>query len=733
MRMHPYRHMVGGIALRGPSRSLGSGFLLLKLAIWLACALLIPLPKQARCEESGQGPIPAYSWVNPLQDISDVVSMTDAAHTYCPFAPDMPSGGGGLCNMEGDKYFGGSAPDILAAARFAHLASASSPEGSKCHTSGRDLGNSCASKVFSTHPFSAWVVADYLFTTQQTTATLQQGRWIEGKAQLDLFLCSDPDCERMADIQSVNCEGRPSSVLGLGFGRIRGTSVGAPLFFLDSGTLRSAEAARPDLILLLPTRFQQNMDITELVYNSSGRIWLLKEPVMLGLGSISRMTHTANGDWSHLRVGKFFVSNFGECVWIIFPKHPWMDKHGWNVSHKCERAPTQVFIFSTYFPQALLNVSTKREDKDGHKFGPPMDNPSWTDASIKKYGEENDSDTLLKYIGSVLFDTVDNLWPGLDGYHSSTWATGCDSCLLRDKAKSDCVVLVIGRAVILAANLTGVAAASRSDPVLQLAEDQGDGNNDQSLVHTVAFMFARITHPLYKRVDPPWCGKPKTPYYFGPWSFTKAFIDLGTPEQPNLVRLDNCSTWKEWGFGSVDVGDHDGPSEPLVSFMEPRWVPLNLSDRWLGFAGDDRLLPESLNADVANIVVVAAGKLWAQTNTVLATTDPTTTWKGGLCLLVIAIVSLMAFNAGKGDLEEFVHKYMFFGYVSLLAHVGVAVAMLLATVTTVVLPSVLAIVAEYGARGAERRERNKCQGVVVTGRPHGIWQVHACWRPYHVV
>jgi hypothetical protein len=76
-------------------------------------------------------------------------------------------------------------------------------------------------KPWSTEPNIPWLVADYFISMSKSQSLGSVWKAIKGRAQLDLLLCSDPDCTVLADFQNVT-NGEVPGTLTLAFSGLKG-------------------------------------------------------------------------------------------------------------------------------------------------------------------------------------------------------------------------------------------------------------------------------------------------------------------------------------------------------------------------------------------------------------------------------------------------------------------------------------------------------------------------------
>ncbi|KAG5175643.1 hypothetical protein JKP88DRAFT_337874 [Tribonema minus] len=184
----------------------------------------------------------------------------------------------GMCSMAGDGHFLRSSTDVFTLARFRDVqvpANSSEPI-----------------KAPSTDQYVRGLLADYKLQLTQTTSRLNEVKKLTGVAQVDLFLCSDPDCNVIADLMYITPASDPNAnaTLAYGYSRLQETLLGMPVKHI---TERDALIA-----------------------------------TLLGLHS------GHNWDLNTIRIGNYLAtavdSEQPRCVTILMFVHPWMDAQGWD-------------------------------------------------------------------------------------------------------------------------------------------------------------------------------------------------------------------------------------------------------------------------------------------------------------------------------------------------------------------------------------------------------------------
>lgn len=657
------------------------------------------------------------NWDFKLRILPDM-DFNAASNTYCPFAADMPGTGGSICTLKGGNIVLGSAADLLCASRFMGFNAPSSA--TQCDS----LDPGCV--VYSTDQNTPWVVADFVISNQQSMSTVLQGRNVLGIGQLDLFLCSNSQCDSILDVQSVGLPVGNERVVAAGYSQISGTRIGSPMAYLNTSKLLSEQSVdyvlREDLARALPTKYQA-VRVVEIVYKNDNRTWLLRPPSLLRLGTFSRMAHEGNIAWEKLRYGTYFATNLDECVGVITPVHHWMDAHGWDRSHRCG-VVQRVFVFNNYFPQAYLDLNSKVycttsfNTSDGQQFcmsdtfGPLLSeaprNSTWEPEFLLTDldGPVHDNKTLMVYGNAVLVDSDgENIMTGTGPYLASSWWERCGFAKREEEGlMQGCQVLLIGRAAILAVDLSDYEENAQEttdltdkhlEPVTGL-DNQIVGNDPYTSAANK--LFEELTSALYLHKEVPWCQQVRDIDVNYAWS-RKAMI-ASEKNSSMFVDLFNCSMWDAWNFGYVDraVNYSFEKATGLAERTSVRWFPINMEKFVLGFKSCDRVTSVGVNDSVQNMALDAAGKLCEQTSLALSLTDPTITWKGGFSMLAMTMVSVVAFNAGRRDLEELIHKGVFREGTSTLVRVGTYSLFAIVSIVVIALPATLTIVQEVQTR-----------------------------------
>ena len=306
---------------------------------------------------------------------------------YCSAATLMTPPGP-FCNMKVAAY--------LLAARFAGTMLKGSDTAEGQAAAGRSY-----KAAYSTDKNMPWMVADYVLTQTIEQKGVGISKKLYGEAQVDAFLCSDPDCNVMVDVVTVVpsnkakeawCSGPPLSCLDEHDQAFQATPRRAVKFShlkLDNTTAISMATIR-DYPLKSYVRMVGNplsggsgKSRYEVVWVDDSPQWAFSDekwgqhdiqPVVMPLGVLVRLAMfrefettafardridygEADG-FSVLHYGVYkvhdFLANVSVCAAIVLPRNTWMNEHGWNVSDaSCSGAAVQgTFLFDSYFMQA---------------------------------------------------------------------------------------------------------------------------------------------------------------------------------------------------------------------------------------------------------------------------------------------------------------------------------------------------------------------------------------------
>ena len=304
---------------------------------------------------------------------------------YCS-AATMLTTPGPFCNMKVATY--------LLAARF---------DGTMLKGSDPVEGQDASYKAtYSTDTNMPWMVADYVLTQTVQQKGVGISKKLYGEAQVDVFLCSDPQCTVMVDMVTVVpsnisnkawCSGPPLSCMDKDEHAFQATPRRAVKFShlnLDNTTAVSMATIRhypmESYIRTVgkPASGESAKMRYEVVWIDDSPKWGYDDkegesnakPVVMPVGVLVRLAMSREFEtmsfavdevdyraigtdgFSVLHYGVFRVhdllANTAYCAAIVLPRNKWMDEHGWNVSDaSCSSAEVQAtFLFDSYFMQA---------------------------------------------------------------------------------------------------------------------------------------------------------------------------------------------------------------------------------------------------------------------------------------------------------------------------------------------------------------------------------------------
>ena len=280
---------------------------------------------------------------------------------YCENALGLPSSKpiDAICNNRNPTLFSGSAADMFMAARFG---------GNLSYGAGFWNSNS-SSTPYTTDPNTPWMLADYVLTVSKTQGRVDSWKNISTKAQVDLLLCSDPQCTYMGDLQSVIPEDgsmmNATLAMGLTIFRARrwaGLQLNFPQGNIREGVQSFSETKSMlgDQVVGYKTLAKEGLNIQQVHWSNKNLAWSPERfsvQQMPSLGLLTKMLAAKNHHHALLpRFGLYKATvlmrdqesdleaqrrNAGlpiiregreECVLIIYPSHPQLDAAGWNVS-----------------------------------------------------------------------------------------------------------------------------------------------------------------------------------------------------------------------------------------------------------------------------------------------------------------------------------------------------------------------------------------------------------------
>jgi type II secretory pathway pseudopilin PulG len=355
-----------------------------------------------------------------------------------------------ICNLRGHEFYSDCAADMLMAGRFVglqqHSAAATDKQQQQEQEQEQEQEQQQQQKQqrqqkqkypWSTEQNTPWMLADYHIQLDVQQRRANSEKRILAEAQVDLFLCNNPDCDVAGDMLMVDtvtscteylCQkvgasptnvtsktGQHNFTLGLIFTTFGNTSLTS--LHSTASTITSSHAVNATIHKLGNMwGSDSGAKVQEIHYKASAPVWtddsesinplLLQQniPAVGGVNSMplsvfARLLGQNLADWSTLKYGVFAarqlagpdpvhtqLSSTPQCVVIILPQsNRWMNEHGWNTSHAdClgqDIRVMPVYLFGSYFYQAqfLGNRSKTTYFSDGgplkpfHEGGLPND------------------------------------------------------------------------------------------------------------------------------------------------------------------------------------------------------------------------------------------------------------------------------------------------------------------------------------------------------------------------
>lgn len=244
-----------------------------------------------------------------------------------------------ICNyQERDKFFSGSAIDSFMASRFINLSTS--------------LHATAAEPPKSTEPNTPWMLADVVLTTLKEQKRADSARTVRGRAQVDLFLCVERDCNIIVDILKV--QKRPN------VWSLATSGIAADAFQVGVGT--AADLQQGDKVLntkRIPSDLSKGPDsgkleVHDVVWRQAGAQGpspndkackrLYKPAQVVPFDAQAELASFASSPWRTMYVSyhkhrgtlrswkrPMFQSSHG-CMAYIWPNHAWMHEHGWGES-----------------------------------------------------------------------------------------------------------------------------------------------------------------------------------------------------------------------------------------------------------------------------------------------------------------------------------------------------------------------------------------------------------------
>ncbi|KAG5179976.1 hypothetical protein JKP88DRAFT_280076 [Tribonema minus] len=299
----------------------------------------------------------------------------------------------GACGLSGTRYFGGSGTALLGMSRFRSFAP--------------------GAPALSTDRNVAGVLADVIITNNKKTSRVDLAKALQGTAQVDFFLCSDPTCVVMADLMYVAPTAPATDgnaiTIATAYTRFPNSKTGVHGYYIPdsmhgalydyskvsfntteaaTGAARNPYSKLQQVVWSLPVGVAAHpsgttLDAATAAVEASAKTtaaaaavateqWFEAMPTLFEVGGATRLFGSealANIDWSQLRIGTYELTN-GDCVTIISFVHEWMDGRGWGTSVVCASGapPTRTYIFDSYFPQASVQWPPTKDDAGQYVF-----------------------------------------------------------------------------------------------------------------------------------------------------------------------------------------------------------------------------------------------------------------------------------------------------------------------------------------------------------------------------
>jgi hypothetical protein len=228
------------------------------------------------------------------------------------------------------------------------------------------------------------MIADRVITLTATQEQVSSSKQLHGTAQINLFLCSDPDCTFAADIRSISVNGS-NPELAILFRKLKGFSAAFPIgTWPDSSSGCKSELSQRQLWPSLPEGAQgKGLRYYEVQWRSDA---LSGDPMLMPAALVELLwtpevwtSWLLNADvdfkglaslpYNVLKV-KDLVTNWTGCAMIVLPnpapvcnrgcdipsdwsvEHDWMYQHGWyDADPDCTESEA-LFVFDSYFYQA---------------------------------------------------------------------------------------------------------------------------------------------------------------------------------------------------------------------------------------------------------------------------------------------------------------------------------------------------------------------------------------------
>eukprot|EP00611_Tribonema_gayanum_P027207 TRINITY_DN6652_c0_g1_i1.p1 TRINITY_DN6652_c0_g1~~TRINITY_DN6652_c0_g1_i1.p1 ORF type:complete len:830 (+),score=211.29 TRINITY_DN6652_c0_g1_i1:107-2596(+) len=284
-----------------------------------------------------------------LADCDGAIELRSVGSTFTRsiFCADAIETGqaAGTCNLVAQGYPLGAGADLLMAARFRNFKA-----GGATASTDHNIGG---------------VIADYELTVARSHARLDAQRSLRGTAQVDLFLCSDRNCNIIADIVHVVTEAKPNGTLAMGYTRFAHSLVALPVFHVRADDLTA-------VLVVEATQSRLGVARSKVAWALAAGTteWVKDNIIMMPFGGAVRFltlsARSVNLELGVLRAGAY-LEQTGDCVVVVSFKHPWMDEMGWGTSNCDPGDPStvKVYIFDSYFSQANLQFPPTKGKANG--------------------------------------------------------------------------------------------------------------------------------------------------------------------------------------------------------------------------------------------------------------------------------------------------------------------------------------------------------------------------------
>jgi hypothetical protein len=495
-----------------------------------------------------------------------------------------------------------------------------------------------------------WMVADYFITTFKHQDRADVSKKVKAEGQLDVLLCSDPDCGVLVDLRNVTPQANKEGVLALCYAKARN------LWASGLNTLQKPiSASLHNQSAWLPREFRVTRSPSEVAPTLQAVTWLEpdaslleKNPAPSGLakagallrndvGRVLPWTTALRLNLAHLNRTRFGLYKAtlmqssiqgdlprGSCVVIVWPDNEWMRNHQWGLS--------------------------LRDGECGYCLGPSPDEPGCP---------------------VYLFDSY--LLKGADGYNGYTFdvegpASGLplkvyeDGCLCRNttdmplcanvtEAEGDpagdqapkccwqrCSVLQVGNATVAAMPWL-VQHRSTQGPLQQDGRAMRPPPQESSIpnaaltadaLETLNKMYVMAI--AYNASVMPWCGQGGLPACHSP-----LFGDAGDPELDVYTPANNTYTTLQ---------------EAVLTYDDVVHAPFGRQGCFMTIPGYQCAEPAAVVEGLRSIVQDATRVVDRVATAELATTDFTSNDLGAVGRISLTLAGLVAMAVGRNDMLD---------------------------------------------------------------------------------